>query len=439
MATKMPNILSECDYSPGQISPVALTNWANHKISRAGITPVYDDGSHKWIGMGISRYNGAIVLIGGTFEITDRDLLSTAVREYNEEVGSNMPNVTEAEVGTCYAIQSNDYISIILPVSHRCQDFTPTEELHSILWVTPKQLRIMRSKQNFILYGTTTPSHKKAGARAFAFGSGLADLANPLADAVQLGYVLKPSGEATPFERPHLPHFTTFPRIISDIDILTHDAQRKGPWYHVAYVQTSNYIGLMLQDGTYYTFSIDYFDRIVAILAQRGSPIHTATASEITKKKPGQDILGYLHPPPKQSLMVRSILSMFHRIKSPASAEARIEFEAELKQIRAYDEPRALYWEAVLITKYESLLYRLAYKEGTFFNHTRANFLVGINLINARLGAAPGGMIYGWIIKAVRSHYKGARPPIAIIINIMVNVGLIRQQRHGLHVGYTLV
>lgn len=138
---------------PNKLIHVNQVNWASTTISRAGIIPIYDDGVHKWIGLGISKFSGNITTIGGQFEAGDYDLLITAIREYNEEVGFNMPNLTEDDVQNCYAIQSSYSIAIFYPVTEiSAIEFVPTDELFDLIWVTPQQLQIMATKQEFILH-----------------------------------------------------------------------------------------------------------------------------------------------------------------------------------------------------------------------------------------------------------------------------------------------
>lgn len=81
---------------------VEETNWADPTIERAGICLFYrfdsKSASTTFIGFGINNYSGIISPLGGSFEENDHDLLSTAIREYNKEVGQNFPNLTEESV-----------------------------------------------------------------------------------------------------------------------------------------------------------------------------------------------------------------------------------------------------------------------------------------------------------------------------------------------------
>jgi len=72
------------------VKPVKQIRWDNPNIERGGVIPIYIYGGHKWIGFGISNHSAIISPLGGSFEDKDYDLLSTAVREYNEEVGESL-------------------------------------------------------------------------------------------------------------------------------------------------------------------------------------------------------------------------------------------------------------------------------------------------------------------------------------------------------------
>ena len=84
---------------------VKSIDWSDENIHRAGIIPIVIEGDEKWIGVCISSYNTSIGTFGGKHEDCDYDLLDTAVREFNEEVGDNFPHITCEDLMDCYAIK----------------------------------------------------------------------------------------------------------------------------------------------------------------------------------------------------------------------------------------------------------------------------------------------------------------------------------------------
>ncbi len=148
----------------GTCGPISMFDWSLKTIDRAGVIPVYDDGIYKWIGLGVTRLSGSLVLIGGAFENKDHDLLDTAVREFNEEVNpiKNLNfkrNLSTLDVLKCHGawVDGSDFSSfhrglyIFFPIYRKPLHFQPTPELYDILWVTPTQLI------NLIKFQTITP------------------------------------------------------------------------------------------------------------------------------------------------------------------------------------------------------------------------------------------------------------------------------------------
>jgi len=416
MSAVAPHIFSECDYSPG-IYPVGSIDWCDPNIYRAGVTPIYYDGKNKWIGLGISRYNGSIVSIGGTLELYDHDLLSTAVREYNEEVGPNMPNITEEVVYGCYAIRTETSINILLPVASIPPVFQPTNEIHSIIWVTPKQLSIMSERQNFILYGSSGTKHKKSVTRAFSFGTGLSTLAPILCQAVDLMIGFYTAADPYPFERPMIRQMLSYPQMISDFDTFKTETLSNRSLYVVAYVRSNNYVGIMRQDKNFYFLPIDQEMEILKILEQAGIVIFTSINMNLSV---------YGHGNPR---LVKSICDKLYGIEN-----MQLEYMNALHNATLYEpnETVRLYNEAALIIEYESKIYKISSERGLCFDQSRANLLVGISIIN-QIITAHDSIIYSRLVKLLKTYPEVPRtsPTVYTTINIMINVGLLTQHPDG--------
>ena len=118
-------MLSQAALTPG-LYRVRDINWADPTIIRAGIIPINYNGNYRWMEFGVSQYAATITAIGGAHEEQDHDLLATAIREYNEEVGSNMRHIVAESVINCYAIKTAYTIQILLPMNSRTSEIIPT-------------------------------------------------------------------------------------------------------------------------------------------------------------------------------------------------------------------------------------------------------------------------------------------------------------------------
>lgn len=131
--------------------PMELINWADESIDRCAIIPVVECADQTFICLGISRQTGNIISIGGSYDEKDLDLLSTAVREYNEEIGDSLVKISEKDLEACYAIKSDHGINIILPMKIPLCKLTETDELYNILWVTHGQFQIILDNGHLLL------------------------------------------------------------------------------------------------------------------------------------------------------------------------------------------------------------------------------------------------------------------------------------------------
>lgn len=141
-----------------RVIPVREVDWSNLNIKRAAIIPIHRDSKYRWIGVGINKFGSLLSTIGGAYEKEDHDLLSTAVREWNEELGSNVIKLKEEDLYNRYSIVTNEFIYILYPIS-KIQTFKPTPEISGLIWLTPNQLFSLISEENN-LYFPNQPENK---------------------------------------------------------------------------------------------------------------------------------------------------------------------------------------------------------------------------------------------------------------------------------------
>lgn len=133
-----------------EFKPVPEIDFSDPSIERSGIIPIFFDNGTVWLGFMVGKLSNNISIIGGTFDKKkDGDLLSTAMREFDEEMHGlsrdenyNIPNILISELSICYGIVTNSAISIFYPVDSKFSDnyFEETEETISMLWVTLDQM-----------------------------------------------------------------------------------------------------------------------------------------------------------------------------------------------------------------------------------------------------------------------------------------------------------
>lgn len=119
-------------------------------VRRIGIILIHDDGYCKWIGLGVTREKNNITSIGGEFEPTkDNNIFETAIREYKEELGNNYPPLDKVTICNSWAIQDHLIVNIFHPVSYMLLNIDNTDEIQSLVWLTPRQLYDIKKKKQF--------------------------------------------------------------------------------------------------------------------------------------------------------------------------------------------------------------------------------------------------------------------------------------------------
>jgi len=398
-------------------------NWADMEISRSGIIPIYDDGKQRWIGLGVNRFSGNISTIGGAYEPTDHDLLSTAVREYNEEVGKNMENVTEKALYNNYVVKSEYSVSILHPVSSRCVTFTLTDELFDILWVTPKQLRIMAINQDYILPSMTN-KYPSFGARGFLFGTDLRLLAHKITIMIEFNNPFNRIKSNNVFDRPkRATAVVPSLRIVTDIDEFNKDSETVNNWGICGFVLTKIRIGIMRRDYVVYILPNTDIESILLRLDQLKLRICVATKDNFNELVP---FAGHIW---KRISTVEYILN---QVGAPHNI--RTAFYDDLSECRTKSDNDRIITEAKLIIDYENIVYQIGKDKETFFNNKRAIFLKGISIINKILSDRREGIRLDKLMSELMTQYPSDNEIYNIVLRLMVTNNLIKEDKKNSHI-----
>ena len=401
-------IVAPTSISSPNIRPVRDINWADPNIYRSGIIPIYNDGTRNWFALGVTDYSSSLTAIGGVYDNVDHDLLTTAVREYNEEVGKNMQHLSEEAVYDCYAVQTHYTIQILLPVQTKIMKFMRTNELYDLIWVTAKQLKAMSDHLDFKLPGSQI--------KPFVFSAGLIDLIPILLE------ITGPVGRVTStdrFVRPKRISKENIPHVVTDFSIFENDSLIYGDFSgNIAVVVTDGYIGIIRRDRTIYLLPIRDVARALAIINKLAIRTYVST---IADEKSLENSL-----PPK---IIYSIERRSLR-EGKKSHGILKQFISELNIIRGNQdilEDERIFDELNLIMDYEIKLYESTLESRKFFNFKRACFLKGVNLVNDSLSRGPAEF---WQLRqTVSKEYKCKDPTLTNVIYGMITSNLVNQNR----------
>jgi len=353
-------------------------NWADTTLKRSGIIPINFDGNNKWIGLTITSYAASIGTIGGSYEDKDHDLLDTAIREYNEELGGNFPIITIDDVINCYAIKSNYMIIILLPLVHLpTYSFIPNDEVHNILWITSTQMRsIYDHRNNRSNYGRSFD--------LYPISPHLLEIMPLVGRSVNNGIAFNQLVNPNQFNRPERLKQIIFEktnRIIGDIRKLEVDSQYPALFAgNVCMAFNGEKIGVIRQDYNVYIGDYTELENVMAILKTVNTKIIVSTVAE----------KNYLSSYTNRVTDLESII-LKSAEKFPAFSSL-FEFTTVLNIIHQHYGSDQLLGELDLLTEYEAKWYD---KTKTFkdnrFNIDRACYLDNIIKINRLI--ANRGMI----------------------------------------------
>lgn len=351
-------------------------NWSDTHINRAGIIPYYETKGVVFIGLGINQNNTTITTIGGTYESKDFDLLDTAIREYNEEVGNNLPNIGFEDIIGCLALKSERSIHILLKIENIPKNFVATTEFVKLLWVTPKQLKIM-SENNLL-----TLSHKNT--RAFPFTVALRECTNQIIDFFESKKFYCDLSRNTKPERSQKQQIIKpIEKTISeDIDQLKKDILKPFKIYHFGLVITENKFGIILNDGRVYIISTDFLKEAITIVNSVQVFKCLACNSDVLTLK---NKFGFK----MEKLYALERCMTKNTDENPKAQEEctklKLEFLEKLKQIRdsSNEQNTKIIQELNLINEYESKSYEIHHGYGLkYIANARLNFFEKLNTIN---------------------------------------------------------
>lgn len=386
-------------------------DWADPNISRAGVIPIHYDGKEKWIGLGVSKFSASITAIGGIYENEDYDLLETAIREYNEEIGNNLPHINIRSVINCYAIKTPYTIQILLPVRSRPTRFNETAELYNLLWVTPKQLSAMNNHQQYYLPG------RGKRVRAYVFSSGVKNVVVPLIKAVDDGIAFRLIPNIEPVQRVKRIVAPSDPKIVTDINSLIEDARIPGDFRgHIGVVITDDVTALIRGDETIYYLSHIELPTVIDILNTLGFRVIVGLNAD-------RKVLVDAGIKPK---LLSSIQHLFQQSIDKGMEEASIlftEFVTKLGTIRNQNTYQSIVKELKLLMEYEEESYEIVKAGGVFFNETRACFLDSLNQVNSLLNRTSVTFAkLHYILGSQCKQITGSQ-----IINTFIRTGVVTQ------------
>lgn len=330
-------------------------DWSSGNIFRAGILPIYDDGNYRWIGLGISNFSTNITAIGGCYESKDHDLLDTAIREYNEEVGNNLDNVTLEDLLGCSAIVCEDNIQILLPISMFPSSFVSTEELYDMLWITTKQLQEMLSHPTSFIPG----SGKKT--RAYIFAREFRNLGNNIINVVDNISMIRSTGLLIQSR----PKKVDMRALVNNTNFASYIKST----YSMGYMTISkNKMGVAFEKGSLFIFPIEELTLVTTKLLSENIKLMTNLSREQISSFNIE----------KGILVLENIL--------PCDREDLLQvLEININELNQDNEEEYIKNTLILMREYEVEIYNLKIKEKICFDDKRALALTSLNRVNKML------------------------------------------------------
>lgn len=386
-------------------------NWTDTEIDRAGITPIYYDGIFSWIGLSISRFSASLACIGGSFDKRiDFDLLSTAVREYNEEIGYHLETVTESDVINCYAIVSKQTIQILYPVSKRTSPFLGNSELYDFIWVTPNQLLSMYHNNDYNLDRKTkaysmTPSFKSVILRTVA--------------AVRSGIPFQlednPAAITRDIRRKKEPKFIIKRSLLEFLS----DFNKLGGWYWVTLSVGDTHFGVMRYDLTVYYLPLADINTVLLTLARKKIKIYISTNEADRKIRQAYPI--------EQNVSMEAVYQSYYDRynKDKDIMVTKNKFLSDLESIRNLDQENRIINECYIMVESEKYMYAFVERTNLYFNSYRACFLKGLGVINWLLGEDKGSLQEDKLLLLMNPYMNCQAPNDKIIMDILVSTRII--------------
>lgn len=129
---------------------VADIDWDHPKYIRAGIIPYIIQNNIRFYGFSIDGEIGQLGDFGGHRELIDRDVLDTAIREYEEESLNLFGQLTRESLQDCFVLDGVDTVEILVPIPTAFYPYTyafrqtigtKTDlEAQNIVWLSRRQV-----------------------------------------------------------------------------------------------------------------------------------------------------------------------------------------------------------------------------------------------------------------------------------------------------------
>lgn len=388
-------------------------NWSDPTIHRAGITPIFTKGLDRYIGLGVTNSTAVIVTIGGAYEAKDRDLLVTAVREYNEETGSS---IQELDVVDCYVLINKGSVNILFPVPDRVE-FNPNEELERILWLTTSQATIISRNQSYqyqTLHNTV---------RILTMSRSLLNEIPWLVRAVDSNIPFIRLVRPFLFTRVYKAPEVKQARVSTNFNQLLADIADPSLFYGSAsLVARDGYVSFERRDKSIYAFTSDDFNKLIDIIRANKIKVYVGFESEVeTYSK----LLDRQH-----ITSIESRIKKFSHSEADKNSLQRIwdNFQSKIKFYRTLPAVYSVTWETVLIHETEEAIYRVTQNIPYANNNMRSSFLESLDLTNLYVSSitAIGSNVMFWELEDFlleRQQLKVIRP--YFWINVMLKLGLL--------------
>lgn len=142
-----------------RVGIVSSFNLNNERYIRGGIIPVTSVDGEEILFFGVG-YNGELTDFGGHREHIDKDIVETAMREYQEEVHNLFGILNRDILLSSWAVDGVDTLEIFYRLPAMTRDhlnyyndvFAPTvtdnDEIHNIVWIPTTQLATILDNEN---------------------------------------------------------------------------------------------------------------------------------------------------------------------------------------------------------------------------------------------------------------------------------------------------
>lgn len=365
----------------GQFLRVRDVDWSEFEMNRAGITPIYYDGKYSWIGLGIGRFSAGLACIGGSYDKSlDFDLLSTAVREYNEEIGSVLGIIEESYVINCYCIVSDKTIQILYPVANKNGPFAGNEELYDFIWVTPDQLAAFLRKEHVNLYSKTL---------AFSLTRTLKSVSKSTIESVKSGVPFNIPLDKTPLQRKEKVSVKSTYIEKNTIREFRTDILGRGRWYWVTLALDDENCCIMRDNLV--TYFLPKRDLLTALRLLASKNIKIFVTNNKVKDLLNSEYSTSFSNGVSVESTYQSYYDKYNKDNEMLVAKTR--FVRDIQAIQTnYSGKEILIRECFRMVEAEYELYDFVEQTNLYFSESRACFLKGIGIINNLLSQVGGSL-----------------------------------------------